>query len=209
MCSTCGCSTGSKIEFTKPGKESKSYDAINPNRSHHHHHSENLDHEHDHDHTHHHHAHNIIELEKDILSHNDKIAERNRGYFEAKNITSINLVSSPGSGKTTLLVKTLLDLSAEMDFSVIEGDQQSLADAERIDKTNVPVIQINTGQACHLDSDMINKIDLLPYLNFDINKLKENALKVNPKLKFIEVSATSGHGMEVWYDFLKTIIKNK
>ena len=112
MCGTCGCSNGNKVTITKPGE---------------HHHN----HEHDHDHVHHHHNHDhphsldhdhphphtktVIEVEQDILRQNDVTAARNRGYFEAKNIFTLNLVSSPGSGKTSVLEKTLADLKA--DFS--------------------------------------------------------------------------------------------
>ena len=182
----------------------------------------------------------------------------------------MNLVSSPGSGKTSLLEKTITDLKGEIEFSVIEGDQQTTNDAARIHALNVPVLQINTGKGCHLDSEMIakslkelkpkqnsilmienvgnlvcpamfdlgenqrvviisttegedkplkypdmfyssniciiNKIDLLPYLKFDVEKLKENTKKVNPNIQFFEVSATSGEGMEAWYEFLRSKI---
>lgn len=196
------------------------------------------------------------------------MAARNRGYFEAKQILTLNLVSSPGSGKTSLLERTLKDLKKEIDFTVIEGDQQTLQDANRIDALDIPVIQINTGKGCHLESDMvfdavkelnpkdksvlmienvgnlvcpsmfdlgekhrvviisttegedkplkypdmfhssdiclINKIDLLPYLQFDLDKMKSYALQVNPKLKFFDISATTGEGMEDWYQWLRS-----
>jgi hydrogenase nickel incorporation protein HypB len=195
------------------------------------------------------------------------LAERNRGYFDALNITALNLVSSPGSGKTTLLETTIRDLGDTLSFAVIEGDQQTTNDADRIDALHVPVVQINTGKGCHLDSEMIqraykelkpaqdsvlmienvgnlvcpalfdlgekhrvviisttegddkplkypdmfahsdicliNKIDLLPYLQFDVDKVKENALRINHHLKFFEISATTGEGMEHWYEWLK------
>ena len=286
MCGTCGC-----------GSEENGVTILSPNENkthkHHHHHpdgehSHSHDHSHDHDHHHHDdhshdhthnhdhsHSHNheqdhhktVINLEQDILQHNEVMAARNKGYFEAKNIFALNLVSSPGSGKTPILERTLTDLKNEKSFYVIEGDQQTLNDANRIDALNIPVIQINTGKGCHLESDMvyeavkklnikdhavlmienvgnlvcpsmfnlgenkriviisttegedkpikypdmfhssdvciINKIDLLPYLNVDIEKLKAYALQVNPKLKFFEVSATTGQGMESWYQWLK------
>jgi hydrogenase nickel incorporation protein HypB len=198
------------------------------------------------------------------------LAERNRGYFIAKNIIALNLVSSPGSGKTSILEKTLSDLKDKIDFFVIEGDQQTMNDANRIDNLNVPVVQINTGKACHLDSEMvnkavlklnpsfnsivmienvgnlvcpsmfdlgenyrvvvvsttegddkpikypdmfagshvciINKTDLLPYVNFDVQKAKEYALQVNPELIFFETSTTTGEGMSQWYEWLKSKI---
>ncbi|KIA99682.1 hydrogenase nickel incorporation protein HypB [Flavobacterium sp. JRM] len=277
MCTTCGCSSDeNEIRYTKMGE--KQNHSSNSNFHHHHHDNElQHDHEHDHEHTHdhnhghsHHHSHDheisVIQLEKDILHKNQLTAERNRGFFEALNIFSINLVSSPGSGKTSLLERTITDLKSKITFSVIEGDQQTTNDADRIHKLNVPVIQINTGKGCHLDSEMIsravkelkpkqdsimmienvgnlvcpamfdlgeskriviisvtegedkplkypdmfygsqiciiNKIDLLPYLKFDLEKLKEYARKVNPQLEFFEVSATSGEGLEAWYTYL-------
>ena len=262
MCATCGCSETSKVSIAKPSKiDTKSLTVEQHDHSHEHHH---------HDH-HHSHEKTVIELEQDILHENKLLAERNRGYFEAKNIFTINLVSSPGSGKTSLLERTLSDLSSQILFTVIEGDQQTFNDANRIDALKIPVVQINTGQGCHLDSDMvnkaikelkppsdsilfienvgnlvcpalfdlgenkrvvvisvtegddkpikypdmflssdiciINKIDLLPYVNFDVEKAKEYALRVNHHLEFFEVSVTSGEGMDKWYDWLKAQIK--
>lgn len=125
MCATCGCSGD----------------------QHHHHHNG--------DHQHHHDQKTVIDVERDILHQNNLLAERNRGYFDAKNILCLNLVSSPGSGKTSLLEKTLTDLKGELDFVVIEGDQQTTNDADRIHATGTKVTQINTGKGCHLDSHMI------------------------------------------------------
>lgn len=200
------------------------------------------------------------------------MASRNRGYFEAKNIFALNLVSSPGSGKTSFLERTLSDLKEELSFYVIEGDQQTTNDADRIAALGVPVRQINTGKGCHLESDtvyqavrqldmtdnsvlmienvgnlvcpsmfdlgedkriviisttegvdkplkypdmfytsnicVINKIDLVPYLDLDLEELKKNALKVNPNLIFFEVSATRGNGMDHWYKWLKEQLKD-
>lgn len=252
MCSTCGCGhEENEVVILKPGEAS----------DHHHHH-----HGHIHNGHHHHHESKIIEVEQDILQNNQMLAERNRGYFEAKNILAINLVSSPGSGKTALLERTLVELRDELDFFIIEGDQQTFNDAQRIDALNIPVVQINTGKGCHLDSRMvnnamkklnpkdnsvlmienvgnlvcpalfdlgesiravvisvtegedkplkypdmfhssqvciINKVDLLPYVQFDVEKAKEYALKINHHLEFIELSATGGTGMQSWYDWL-------
>jgi hydrogenase nickel incorporation protein HypB len=208
-----------------------------------------------------------IDLEQDILLKNNLRAERNRGYFLAKNIVALNLVSSPGSGKTSLLEKTLHDLKTQENFFVIEGDQQTSNDADRIAATEVPVVQINTGKGCHLDSEMIwdatqqlrptensilfienignlvcpamfdlgeqkrvviisvtegddkplkypdmfqssqlciiNKIDLLPYVKFEVEKAKSYARRINPNIEFIELSCTSGEGFNHWYDWLK------
>jgi len=267
MCGTCGC--GSEVN----GVSIKNPREVKVHEHHHHNHDHHHDeaHSHGHEHTHSHHHKTVLEVEQDILQHNDVMAARNRGYFEAKNIFTLNLVSSPGSGKTALLERTLQDLKQEVSFFVIEGDQQTLNDANRIDALNIPVIQINTGKGCHLESEMvyeavkkldiqdnsilmienvgnlvcpsmfdlgeskrvviisttegedkpikypdmffssdiciINKIDLLPYLNFDIEKLKEYAKQVNPKLEFFEVSATTGDGMDKWYAWLKNSSK--
>ena len=236
----------------------------------HHHHHEG--HAHDHHHANHNHSHGKeIEVEQDILGKNNLLAERNRGYFEAKNILALNLVSSPGSGKTSLLERTIKDLGKEIKFYVIEGDQQTMNDANRIDKAGAPVIQINTGNGCHLDSDMvnkavkelevednsvlmienvgnlicpslfdlgeaarvvimsvtegddkpikyptmfqssdiciINKTDLLPYVDFDMEKAKQYAMQVNHHLQFFELSVKTGEGMEIWYEWLKKKIK--
>ncbi|HVZ26148.1 MAG TPA: hydrogenase nickel incorporation protein HypB, partial [Sediminibacterium sp.] len=112
----------------------------------------------DHRHTHSHNENKgkrVVEVEQDILQENNLLAQRNRGYFEGRNILAINLVSSPGSGKTTLLEKTLTDLSGIIPFAVIEGDQQTTRDADRIHATGTQVTQINTGKGCHLDAHMI------------------------------------------------------
>ena len=273
MCGTCGCgSENNGPTILKPGEHKHVHD------EHHHHHARHShsqeehhhdDHSHAHAHDHSHdHKHKVLEIEQDILQNNQVLAARNRGYFEAKNIFALNLVSSPGSGKTAILERTLADLKEEIPFYVIEGDQQTLNDANRIDALHIPVVQINTGKGCHLESDMvyeavkkleiqndailmienvgnlvcpsmfdlgeskrvviisttegedkpikypdmfytsdiciINKIDLLPYVNIDIQKLKDYALQVNPNLQFFEVSATTGKGMEAWYDWLKS-----
>lgn len=109
-----------------------------------------------HSHTHHHHHEQPVDLaEQNVLYQNNLLAERNRGYLEAKQILAINLVSSPGSGKTALLERTLRDMGSSFRFSVIEGDQQTSLDADRIHATGTKVVQINTGKGCHLDAHMI------------------------------------------------------
>lgn len=255
MCTTCGCGHEENgVTITKIGEN--------------HHHGDGH-HHHDHFHGHKHPLDNkeVINLEKDILHKNNLMAERNRGYLEAKNILALNLLSSPGSGKTSLLERTIADMKDRFPFFVIEGDQQTSNDANRIAATGVEVIQINTGKGCHLDADMvhkaihklkpaedsllmienvgnlvcpamfdlgeslrvviisvtegddkpikypdifhtadlciINKIDLLPYVNFDVEKTKEYALQVNHHLQFLELSATSGEGLPAWYEWLK------
>jgi hydrogenase nickel incorporation protein HypB len=245
MCATCGCDSDGHILI----------------------HEHEL-HNHVHDHSHRGNSKTVVEVEKDILYQNNLLAERNRGYFDAKNILALNLVSSPGSGKTSLLEKTLTDLKGELDFFVVEGDQQTSNDADRIYATGTRVIQINTGKGCHLDAHMvlhavqemkptengvlfienvgnlvcpamfdlgekervvimsvtegedkplkypdmfytstvciINKIDLLPYVPFNLEKAEENALKINPRLRIIELSCTTGEGLGDWYGWIKS-----
>jgi hydrogenase nickel incorporation protein HypB len=248
MCATCGCESG---EHT--------ITHIHDHQSYHEHNGHLHSHSHSHQKT-------TVEIEQDVLYQNNLLAERNRGYFEAKNILTLNLVSSPGSGKTTLLEKTLIGLKSQLDFFVIEGDQQTNHDADRIHATGTKVVQINTGKGCHLDAHMvlhalegmkpeensvlfienvgnlvcpamfdlgekervvimsvtegddkplkypdmfysstlciINKTDLLPYVSFDIEKTKEYLHQVNPKLGIIELSCTTGKGLDQWYDWL-------
>ncbi len=149
MCGVCGCGEG----------HSHSHD-------HDHEHEHPHDHKH-HDHDHHHdhdaaHAHapglsqaRMVQIEQDILSKNNRYAVENRGYFGERGILALNLVSSPGSGKTTLLTETIALLKDDLDITVIEGDQQTARDAERIRATGVPALQINTGKGCHLDAHRV------------------------------------------------------
>ena len=145
MCATCGC------EATNH--------SITDSKIHSHNILAEIHDDSEHEHSHHSHADGhhktVVEIEQDVLYQNNLLAERNRGYFEAKNILAINLVSSPGSGKTTLLEKTLTDLKEQINFFVIEGDQQSSQDAKRIQATGTKAVQINTGKGCHLDAHMI------------------------------------------------------
>lgn len=133
MCGTCGCG-----------------------EHHHHEHTHGHEHDHEHSHSHHHDEGKVINLEQDILQRNNLLAERNRGYFEAKQMFCLNLMSSPGSGKTTLLEETLRRLRGRLPLYVIEGDQQTSNDADRIASLDVPVFQVNTGTGCHLEADMVN-----------------------------------------------------
>lgn len=209
-----------------------------------------------------------ISLEQNLLAKNDQIADRNRAYFSEQNILALNLVSSPGAGKTTLLTRTLRDMGDRLPFSVIEGDQETLNDAQRIRETGCPVIQVNTGTGCHLEASMvergiqtlnpasnsvlmienvgnlvcpalfdlgeaakvailsvtegddkpikyphmfrasqlmiITKIDLLPYISFDVERCIAYARSVNPHMQVFQLSATTGEGLEHWYDWLSS-----
>jgi hydrogenase nickel incorporation protein HypB len=283
MCGTCGCGHDDGVHIRKPGNGNEhehihthghEHDGLPHSHPHTHTHSHDDGHEHHHHHEdelagHHHHHDREIRLEQDVLHKNNLLAERNRGYFEGLGVIAINMVSSPGSGKTALLERTLEGLKDEIPFFIIEGDQQTMHDAERIHATGTPVVQVNTGSGCHLDAAMvnkaareleltenailvienvgnlvcpsmfdlgeafrvviisvtegddkpvkypdmfrtsdlciINKTDLLPYVDFDSGRAKDYALRVNHKLKFFELSARSGEGMEAWYEWLKGI----
>ncbi len=210
----------------------------------------------------------LIAIEMDVLAKNNALAAHNREHFDEAAQLVLNLVSSPGSGKTTLLCETLRQLADKRPCAVIEGDQQTSADADRIRATGVPAVQINTGKGCHLDAKMvhdachqlpaneggilfienvgnlvcpasfdlgekykvailsvtegeekplkypdmfaaaqlmvINKIDLLPYVSFDVASCIENAKRVNPYIQVIQVSATTGEGMDAWLNWLAT-----
>jgi hydrogenase nickel incorporation protein HypB len=262
MCGTCGCGQPELITIRKPGEQYK----YNPTNHYH-----DDDHEQNHDHPHDDHSRNReLSLELDIMHKNDLLAERNRGYFEAKKIFAVNLVSSPGSGKTSILERTIKESAGKTSLYIIEGDQQTMLDAERIGKAGAPVVQVNTGNGCHLDAAMIsqavkrldipdsstlmienvgnlvcpalfdlgeskrvviisvtegedkplkypnmfqtaqlcliNKSDLLPYVDFDSARCMEYALRVNPQLEFITLSARTGEGFDGWLQWLEKAI---
>ncbi len=224
-------------------------------------------HHHDHEHEHVHGA-RTIQLGEDLLAKNNRLARANRECFRQNSAFVLNLVSSPGSGKTTLLERTLRDLQGHVNFAVLEGDQQTSNDADRIAATGVPVRQINTGAGCHLDAHMvghgieafdlqatdiliienvgnlvcpapfdlgedhkvvvlsvtegedkplkypqmfqaaslllINKVDLLPYLQFDLEQCTGFARRVNPGIEILELSCQTGQGMAAWYAWLQS-----
>ena len=247
-------------------------------------------HEHAHEHDHHHHEHRVggdldfgagparahapgmsqsrmVQIEQDILAKNNGYANENRQYFDERGIFALNLVSGPGAGKTALLVKTIELLKGKVAISVVEGDQQTSNDAERIRATGVPALQINTGKGCHLDGHMVghalerlqppdeslflienvgnlvcpaafdlgehhkvailsvtegedkplkypdmfraadvmllNKCDLLPYLEFDADLAEANARRVNPDLTIFRVSATSSESLAAWLSWIE------
>ncbi len=208
-----------------------------------------------------------MQLEIDILAKNNDFAARNRRWFAAHGVQALNLVSSPGSGKTTLLCATIRRLAGERALAVIEGDQQTANDAERIRATGAPAVQINTGKGCHLDADMIaralprlpldpgtllfienvgnlvcpaafdlgeaakvailsvtegedkplkypdifaaaslvllNKSDLLPHLDFDLEYALDCLRRVNPRAPVLSVSAKTGEGLDAWLAWLR------
>jgi hydrogenase nickel incorporation protein HypB len=214
-----------------------------------------------------------ISVVKNILEANDRIAQENRAIFDEKGLVVFNLMSSPGAGKTSLLEKTIDGLKDHIRMGVIEGDIQSSHDAERIAQKGIPVVQINTGGACHLDGNMIrdtfkdfdfddldllvvenvgnlvcpaefqvgedfkvmilsvtegadkpskyplmfheskvlliNKIDLLPYVDCDVETIRKEALRINPHLTLFEISCKTGEGLDAWYSWLKETVKNR
>jgi hydrogenase nickel incorporation protein HypB len=228
---------------------------------------------HTHTHTHEHHNSRTVLVEEDLLAKNQRHAAANRSRFETHQLFVLNLVSSPGSGKTSILERTLKELAGQMAFAVLEGDQQTSNDAERIAATGAPAKQINTGTGCHLDAHMvchgteafdlrtidilmienvgnlvcpasfdlgedhkvvvlsvtegedkplkyphmfraadlllINKLDLLPYLQFDLEKCKAFARRVNPRIEIIELSCHNGEGMSAWYGWLARGVNRK
>ena len=165
MCTTCGCGHG-EVTIDGVGKHAHAHDHDHAHGHHHHH---GHDHGHGHGHGHHHHgplgaAHapglseaRIIEIEENILAQNDHLAAHNREDFARAGVLALNLVSSPGSGKTTLLVETAKALGPRMPLAVIEGDQQTDLDADRIRATGAHAVQVNTGKGCHLDADMVRR----------------------------------------------------
>ena len=264
MCETCGCGKPEGFVIHDPDhthdKDSSYISEEKSVHEHEHPHS----HEHHHDHEHHHQK--VISLNVDILSRNNMTAGMNRRFFEGRKVLCLNMVSSPGSGKTTILEKTIIHLKSSAKLYVIEGDQQTLIDAERIGKAGAPALQINTGSGCHLDAHMIesalkkldldtnsilfienvgnlvcpamfdlgeymrvivisvtegedkplkypnmfesshlciiNKSDLLPYVDFRTEEFRKNATLVNHHLEFITLSAKTGEGMNIWFEWL-------
>ena len=275
MCTTCGCDAGEvTIDGADVGHEHEHDHVHADGTSHRHDHAHVGEHAHEHSHRYtpaHSHAPGVsarrmVQVEQDILAKNNAYAAENRQRLVERGIFALNLVSSPGSGKTTLLCKTIAMLNGQP-VAVIEGDQQTSQDAERIRATGAPAIQINTGKGCHLDAHMVghameklnlvensllmienvgnlvcpaafdlgeahkvailsvtegedkpikypdmfraaslmllNKIDLLPYVNFDGDAAIGFAHRVNPQIRVIRVSATSGEGMGEWLEFLR------
>src|SRR4051812_45753445 len=251
MCATCGCDDAAGPRVTVP-------------------------HEHVGDHGHGH-AHSIdphrptssietITLEQRVLAKNDSLAELNRSRLAGRNIVAVNLMSSPGAGKTTLLERTIRDTAGRRPVAVIEGDQETVLDAERIRRTGCAVVQVNTGAGCHLDASMVqdalttldppagalvfvenvgnlvcpalfdlgeggrvvvisvtegddkplkypymfaaadlvvvNKIDLLPYVDFDLGACRAHVASVNPKAEVVALSATKGDNLDAWHEWL-------
>jgi hydrogenase nickel incorporation protein HypB len=283
MCSTCGCG---QAQIVLDKDKAAGAHAHGPDHAHPHDRAHPHDHDHDHGHDHRHddgthdyghgpagaHAPGVsqermVSIERDIMSKNDAYARDNRRALAAKGVFALNLVSSPGSGKTTLLARTIEALKGRLAVSVIEGDQQTSNDAERIRAAGAPAIQINTGKGCHLDAHMVghaietldpqpnsvlfienvgnlvcpagfdlgeahkvvvlsvtegedkplkypdmfaaadlmllNKADLLPHLDFDVGLCLANALRINPHLQTLVVSAKTGEGLAAFVAWIE------
>jgi hydrogenase nickel incorporation protein HypB len=281
MCEICGCSDGAEVRVVNL----ETGETLDPASKHHHgdshHHAHSHEHEHarSHDHDHqqqdvHHHRNDhhgrdaTVLLGRDVLAKNATLAARNRAWFAGREILALNLVSGPGAGKTTLLERTVRELQPTQTFFVIEGDQATTNDSQRIKAAGAPVVQINTGSGCHLDSDMvargiaelkppfgsilmienvgnlvcpalfdlgerakvailsvtdgedkpikyphmfqaasmliINKIDLLPYVEFNLDRCQAYARQVNPAIEIMTLSATTGEGLETWYEWISS-----
>ncbi|MCM8807134.1 MAG: hydrogenase nickel incorporation protein HypB [Candidatus Omnitrophica bacterium] len=215
----------------------------------------------------------VIRIEENIFEENERIATEVRKILKEKNILSFNIMGSPGSGKTEFIEKTLSLLNNEIRFGIVEGDIEGKIDAERIEKYNVPIIQINTGGSCHLDANMLkrailnlpldeidiifvenvgnlvcpaefeigtekniiiysitegddkvikyplifkvsqicilNKIDLLQYVEFNMEKFENNLKNISPSTFLIKLSAKSGENFQIWIDYLKKLKREK
>ncbi|MDV3125105.1 hydrogenase nickel incorporation protein HypB [Mycobacterium sp. 21AC1] len=253
MCATCGCGQDGAV-ITLAGHDHGGHD----------HHSHEHPHEHEHTET--------ISLEQKVLAKNDLLAAKNRQWLAEHNILALNVTSSPGAGKTTLLERTIRDLGQVRPIAVIEGDQETLLDADRIKAAGARAVQVNTGAGCHLDAAMVhraldaldpepgtllfienvgnlvcpalfdlgehrkivvvsvtegadkplkyphmfaaaglvvlNKIDLLPYVDFDLETCCSSAHSVNPEVTILPLSATRGDGLDTWYGWIDALADN-
>jgi hydrogenase nickel incorporation protein HypB len=254
MCATCGCGNDGAV-ITLAG------------------HDHRHDHPHPHDHPHAQHVDGesgvhteTVSLEQKVLAKNDLIAEQNRAWLAERNILALNMTSSPGAGKTTLLERSVGALAPQHCVTVIEGDQETLLDAERIRAAGARAVQVNTGAGCHLDADMVrraletldpapgsllfienvgnlvcpamfdlgehsklviisvtegadkplkyphmfaaaglvvvNKTDLLPYVDFDLDVFGRHVRSLNPTAEILPLSAKTGDGMPAWFDWI-------
>ncbi|MET3936021.1 hydrogenase nickel incorporation protein HypB [Arthrobacter sp. OAP107] len=285
MCTTCGCGdeAGTRISNLAGDLQTPGHGHLHSHTDEHghtftHEHPDSTDHlhvhadshEHNHGHTNGHHPADpgteTIVLEQNLLAKNDLLAATNRGWLAGRGVRALNVMSSPGAGKTTLLVRTLTELGGRLNAGVIEGDQETSLDADRIRATGRPVIQINTGAGCHLDADMlrhgldalspepgstvfienvgnlvcpalfdlgetakvvivsvtegddkpqkyphmfmaadlviVNKSDLLPYVDFDVDQCLRRIRQINPRAEVLTLSATTGEGLAAWYGWL-------
>jgi hydrogenase nickel incorporation protein HypB len=279
MCGHCGCGSEAKATALdlQTGEEIEMESRVH---DHDHDHRHAHEHGHGHEHVHadgsrHSHPHRpddapgaeMLTLQTRILAKNDAFADKNRAWFRGREILALNLVSSPGSGKTTLLERTIKDLKDKFKLFVVEGDQATARDGDRIRAAGAAAVQINTGSGCHLEADMLgralqhlkpgagsivmienvgnlvcpalfdlgerckvvifsvtegedkplkyptmfgaasvmilNKIDLLPYVEFDVARAIANAKQINPDIVVLRLSGRTGEGFEAWYEWLR------
>jgi hydrogenase nickel incorporation protein HypB len=265
MCTTCGCGdeSGTRVTALSEGESTPTHH----HSAHDHHHAAGA---HPHRHTSPDHgATTTIDIEQRVLAKNDTLAARNRSRLTVRGVSTVNLMSSPGSGKTSLLVRTIDEFAVHRRVVVVEGDQETLLDAERIRETGCEVVQINTGAGCHLDADMlrrgldaldppagsllfvenvgnlvcpalfdlgetakvvvisvtegddkplkyphmfaaadlvvVNKTDLLPYVDFDVEACASRARSLNPGLRILPLSVKTGDGLDGWYSWLQEL----
>lgn len=257
MCSTCGCGTDearvTHLDHQGEHPEQRGHGQL---------HGQGHGHGHGHEQRTH-----TIELEQAVLSRNDHLASHNRTWLGERGITAINVMSSPGSGKTTLLERTIA--RSDRSVCVIEGDQETLYDAQRIRAAGARAVQVNTGAGCHLDASMVeraladlqpprgtllfienvgnlvcpalfdlgearrvvvisvpegddkplkyphmfavadlvvvNKVDLLPYVDFDVDRLTRAARQLNPGVEVLSLSATTGENLDSWIGWLPNL----
>ncbi|HXD26177.1 MAG TPA: hydrogenase nickel incorporation protein HypB [Propionibacteriaceae bacterium] len=273
MCLTCGCGNNDEVRVLTLDAHDHSH------HDHHHHGHEHHDHEH-HDHDHSHQLADAIQgptpstenliIGEAILAKNDHLAQHNREWFTERSITALNLMSSPGSGKTSLLERTIAEFGDARPVCVIEGDQETTFDSERIRRAGARAIQVNTGAGCHLDAPMVqsavqaldpkpgswlfienvgnlvcpalfdvgehakvviisvtegqdkplkyphmfavadlvivNKTDLLPYVDFDIEEFSGYARSLNRTAEIMPLSVKSGDGLDAWYAWLRSAV---
>jgi hydrogenase nickel incorporation protein HypB len=249
MCGTCGCGESDvRVEVLAGGHAHPADATVHP-------------------HPHgHHRAGDVIEIETALLAKNDHLAAHNRAWLAERDVVAVNLMSSPGSGKTSLLCRTITELGALRPVAVVEGDQETRLDADRIRGTGAPVVQVNTGAGCHLDAAMlaralaelrpapgslvfvenvgnlvcpalfdlgeaarvvvvsvtegedkplkyptmfaladlvvVNKVDLLPYVDVRLDRLVQHCRSVNPGVRVLPLSVTTGEGMQAWREWL-------
>ncbi len=257
MCLTCGCGDDDGVRVTMVGE-------VHP-RHHRHPHEHHHPHEHNHEHE-------TLVLEENLLAKNDHLADHVRAFLAVRGVTALNLMSSPGSGKTSLLERTIAQLGSEVGVCVIEGDQETVFDAERIARAGARAVQVNTGAGCHLDAGMVqqaldtldpdegsllfvenvgnlvcpalfdvgerakvvvisvtegddkplkyphmfsaadlvivNKTDLLPHVEFDLDRLREQARSLNPGVAVLPLSVRTGEGCDAWYAWLEHLRSN-
>jgi hydrogenase nickel incorporation protein HypB len=267
MCATCGCSdiAGTRIVDVRAGALAAPHAHAG---GHPHTHADGHTHSHADGHTHSQSATETLTLETRILGKNDELAAKNRVWLHDRGIAAINLMSSPGAGKTTLLERTIGALTESVPVCVIEGDQETTFDADRIARSGAPALQVNTGSGCHLDATMVaaalrtldprrglvlienvgnlvcpalfdlgedarvvimsvtegadkplkyphifrsatlvvlNKIDLLPYVDFDLARFGRDVALVNRRTDIIQLSATRGDGVSEWLEWLQSV----